>query len=51
MNGPAQDRFGSVEALIRGTGVEHRSEEFTDDPAVWVIFHGADGSEKEGTGR
>jgi hypothetical protein len=31
----------------RGAGVEHRSEEFSDDSVIWVIFYGPDGGDRE----
>ena len=51
VNGPDRHRFGPGDLLFVPAGVEHRFEEFTDDLAVWVIFYGPDGGEKEGTGR
>jgi mannose-6-phosphate isomerase-like protein (cupin superfamily) len=51
VNGPDRHRFGPGDLLFVPAGVAHRFEEFSDDLAVWVIFYGPDGGEKEGAGR
>jgi mannose-6-phosphate isomerase-like protein (cupin superfamily) len=35
------------DVLFVPAGMEHRFENFSDDFAVWVIFYGPDGGEKE----
>ena len=39
--------FGPGDFLFAPAGVEHRFEEFSDDLAVWVIFYGPEGGEKD----
>jgi mannose-6-phosphate isomerase-like protein (cupin superfamily) len=51
VNGPARHRFGPGDLLFVPAGVEHRFEDFSDDLAVWVLFYGPDGGEREGSGR
>ena len=48
VNGPDRHRFGPGHLLFVSSGVEHRFEDFTDDLAVWVVFYGPDGGEREG---
>jgi mannose-6-phosphate isomerase-like protein (cupin superfamily) len=50
VNGPDRHRFNPCDLLFVRAGVEHRFEEFTDDLAVWVVFYGPDGGEREGAG-
>jgi mannose-6-phosphate isomerase-like protein (cupin superfamily) len=50
VNGPARHRFGPGDLLFVPAGVAHRFEEFTEDLAVWVVFHGLDGGEQVGQG-
>jgi len=38
--------FGPGDFLFAPAGAVHRFEEFTDDLAVWVIFYGPEGGEK-----
>jgi mannose-6-phosphate isomerase-like protein (cupin superfamily) len=40
--------FGPGDFLFVPAGVPHRFEQFTDDLAVWVIFHGPEGGERPG---
>jgi mannose-6-phosphate isomerase-like protein (cupin superfamily) len=46
VNGDARHRFGPGDFLFVPAGVEHRFERFSDDLAVWVLFHGPKGGEK-----
>ena len=48
LNGPIRHSFGPGDLLFVAAGVEHRFEDFTDDLAVWVVFYGPDGGEREG---
>jgi mannose-6-phosphate isomerase-like protein (cupin superfamily) len=48
VNGPEWHPFGPGDALFVPAGVEHRFEGFTDDLAVWVVFYGPEGGEKDG---
>lgn len=48
VNGPKRHRFAKGDALFVPAGVEHRFEEFSDDLALWVVFYGPEGGEKEG---
>ncbi len=48
VNGAEHHPFGPGDALFVPAGVEHRFEHFTDDLAVWVVFYGPEGGEKEG---
>jgi mannose-6-phosphate isomerase-like protein (cupin superfamily) len=48
VDGPDRHHFGPGDLLFVRAGVEHRFEEFTDDLAVWVVFHGPDGGELRG---
>ena len=50
VNGPDRHRFGPGDLLFVPAGVEHRFEEFTDDLAVWVVFYGPIGGEREVAG-
>ncbi len=49
-NGPERHPFGSGDVLSVPAAVEHRFEDFTDDLAVWVVFHGPEGGEAPGGG-
>jgi mannose-6-phosphate isomerase-like protein (cupin superfamily) len=40
-----RDRFESGDLLFVAAGAEHRFEDFTEDLAVWVVFHGPQGGE------
>ena len=40
-----RDRFESGDLLFVAAGTEHRFEDYSDDLAVWVIFHGPPGGE------
>jgi mannose-6-phosphate isomerase-like protein (cupin superfamily) len=51
VNGTARHRFGPGDLLFMPAGIEHRSEDYTDDLAAWVIFYGPDGGEQEEAGR
>ncbi len=44
-NGASRHRFGAGDLLFVPAGVEHRFLNFSNDLAVWVIFHGPDGGE------
>jgi mannose-6-phosphate isomerase-like protein (cupin superfamily) len=44
-NGDTRHAFGPGDLLFVPAGVVHRFEEFSDDLAVWVIFHGPQGGE------
>ena len=47
VNGERRHPFGSGDVLFVPAGVPHRFEDFSDDLAVWVIFYGPEGGEKE----
>jgi mannose-6-phosphate isomerase-like protein (cupin superfamily) len=47
VNGERRHRFGPGDVLFVPAGVPHRFEDFSDDLAVWVIFYGPEGGEKE----
>lgn len=47
-NGGERIAFGPGDALFVPARREHRFEEFTDDLAVWVVFHGPEGGEVGG---
>ena len=40
-----RDRFEPGDLLFVAAGIEHRFEDFSDDLAVWVFFHGPTGGE------
>jgi mannose-6-phosphate isomerase-like protein (cupin superfamily) len=40
-----RDPFGPGDLLFVAAGTEHRFEDFTEDLAVWVVFHGPSGGE------
>ena len=42
-----RDAFSAGDAMFVAAGVEHRFEDFTDDLAVWVVFYGRKGGERE----
>jgi mannose-6-phosphate isomerase-like protein (cupin superfamily) len=46
VHGERRDAFGPGDFLFASAGLVHRSEEFSDDLAVWVIFYGPDGGEQ-----
>ncbi len=35
-----RDAFGPGDLMFIAAGTEHRFEDFTEDLAVWVVFHG-----------
>ncbi|MHB8633991.1 MAG: cupin domain-containing protein [Thermoplasmatota archaeon] len=39
-NGSERHPFGPGDLLFVAAGVPHRSEQFTDDLALWVLFYG-----------
>ena len=43
--GGERQPFESGEVLFVPAGVEHRFEDFTEDFATWVFFHGPEGGE------
>ena len=43
-----RDAFEAGDCLFVAAGVEHHFEDFSDDLAVWVIFHGPSGGELSG---
>lgn len=45
VNGSERHRFGPGDVLFVPAGVAHHFEEFSDDLAVWVFFHGPEGGE------
>jgi GNAT superfamily N-acetyltransferase/mannose-6-phosphate isomerase-like protein (cupin superfamily) len=51
VNGEDRHRFSPGDLLFVPAGIVHRFEDFTDDLAVWVLFHGPDGGERTGEGR
>jgi mannose-6-phosphate isomerase-like protein (cupin superfamily) len=40
-------RFGAHDVLFAPAGTRHRFENFSDDLAVWVIFYGPEGGERD----
>ena len=48
VNGPDRHRFAPGDLLFVPAGVRHRFEDFSDDLAVWVVFYGPVGGEREG---
>jgi len=40
VNGDERSSFGPGDMLFVPAGMEHWFENFTDDLAVWVVFHG-----------
>jgi mannose-6-phosphate isomerase-like protein (cupin superfamily) len=48
VNGAQRQPFQAGEVLFAAAGVEHRFEEFSDDFATWVFFHGPEGGEGGG---
>ena len=40
--------FETGDLLFVPAGIEHHFEDFTDDLAVWVVFHGPPGGEIQG---
>jgi mannose-6-phosphate isomerase-like protein (cupin superfamily) len=47
-NGTRLHPFQEGDLLFVPAGVEHRFEKFSDDLAVWVVFYGPEGGEKDG---
>lgn len=47
-HGERRDPFAAGDFLFVAAGVEHGFEDFTDDLAVWVVFHGPPGGEVPG---
>lgn len=47
VNGDARERFGLGDVLFVPAGVRHRFENFTADLAVWVVFYGPEGGERD----
>ena len=47
VNGASRERFGPGDVLFVQAGTEHRFEEFSDDLALWVVFYGPKGGERE----
>jgi mannose-6-phosphate isomerase-like protein (cupin superfamily) len=45
--GESRERFAVGDALFVPAGVPHRFEEFSDDLAVWVMFYGPEGGERD----
>src|SRR5262245_22095583 len=45
-DGASRRRFQTGDLIFVPAGIEHRFEDFTDDFAVWVIFYGPEGGEK-----
>ena len=48
VNGDARQPFEAGEVLFAAAGDVHRFEDFTDDFATWVFFHGPEGGERPG---
>ena len=46
--GDKRHRFAPGDFLFVAAGGSHRFEEFSDDLAVWVLFYGPHGGEREG---
>lgn len=40
-----RDKFDSGDLLFVAAGAAHRFEDFSEDLAVWVVFHGPQGGE------
>jgi hypothetical protein len=40
-----RDSFGPGDLLSVAAGTEHRFEDSSSDPAVWIVFYGPRGSE------
>ena len=47
VNGDAREGFGPGDVLFVPAGVRHRFENFTADLAVWVVFYGPEGGERD----
>ena len=45
VHGACRDPFGPGDVLFVPAHMEHRFENFTDDFATWVVFHGPVGGE------
>jgi mannose-6-phosphate isomerase-like protein (cupin superfamily) len=43
-----REPFGPGDFLFAPAGAVHRFEDFSEDLAVWVIFYGPEGGEREG---
>ena len=47
VHGDRRDPFRAGDFLFAAAGVPHRFEDFTDDLAVWVMFYGPEGGERD----
>jgi mannose-6-phosphate isomerase-like protein (cupin superfamily) len=47
VNGEVRHPFGTGDVLFVPAGVSHRFEDFSDDLALWVVFYGPEGGEKD----
>jgi mannose-6-phosphate isomerase-like protein (cupin superfamily) len=47
LNGDAREAFGPGDVLFVPAFVPHRFENFTADLAVWVVFYGPEGGERD----
>ena len=47
VNGETRVSFEAGDFLFAAAGEAHRFENFTDDFAVWVLFYGPEGGEKQ----
>ena len=47
VNGAERHRFAAGDILFVPAGVVHRFEDFGDDFATWVVFHGPEGGESD----
>ena len=43
-----RDTFEPGDVMFVAAGIERRFEDFTEDPAVWVVFYGPPGGEVPG---
>jgi mannose-6-phosphate isomerase-like protein (cupin superfamily) len=43
-----RDPFEAGDCLFVAAGTDHRVEDFSEDLAVWVVFHGPSGGERDG---
>jgi len=49
-DGTSRRQFQTGDLIFAPAGSEHRFEDFTHDFAVWVMFYGPEGGEREGWG-